>query len=259
MRAALAVAEEAAQLAMSYYGQTSRLGVKMKGRQDWLTEADGAVEALLRRRIAELFPNDGFLGEEGGGESAERLWVVDPIDGTANFARGDLAWCISIGYLENGVPELGVINAPVLREVFAAEKGKGATRNSKPIRCAGTRELNTAAVEIGWSSRLPVDDYIALARVVMQQGASAKRSASGALGICWVACGRTDAYLELHINSWDVAAGVVIAGEAGCVVNDFFCGDGLSRGNPILCSVPGLAPQLADLMGLDKARLLPSK
>ncbi len=244
---------------MSYFGRSDRLGVTLKGTQDWLTEADGAVEGLMRRRIGEMYPGDGFLGEEGGGSNAERLWIVDPIDGTANFARGDLAWCISIGYVERGVPQLGVIKAPVLNEVFAAECGRGATRNGVPIRRAATTDLKAAAIEIGWSSRLPIADYVRLVDSVMNRGASVKRSASGALGLCWVACGRTDAYLELHINSWDVAAGVVIAGEAGCVVNDFFAGDGLQMGNPILCAVPAFAADLADMMGLDKSRLLPSK
>lgn len=256
MSFALAVAEEAAELALGYFGDRSRLGVTMKGAQDWLTEADGAVEKLLRKRVAEVFPGDGFVGEEGGGEGADRLWVVDPIDGTANFARGDLLWCISIGYLERGRPELGVIHAPVIKETFAAARGKGATRNGLPIRVADTKDMRSAAIEAGWSTRRPLDDYVKLVHAIMARGASVKRSASGALGICWVAAGRTDGYVEHHINSWDVAAGLVIAREAGAVTNDFFDATALKAGNPILCATPALAPVIADLMGLDRAKLV---
>jgi myo-inositol-1(or 4)-monophosphatase len=90
----------------------------------------------------------------------------------------------------------------------------------------------------------------------MGLGASVKRSASGALGMCWAACGRTDGYLEHHINSWDVAAGLVIAQEGGCVVNDFFAGNGVEKGNPILCAVPALALPLARLMSMPSNALL---
>jgi myo-inositol-1(or 4)-monophosphatase len=250
------VAREAAALARGYFENRDRLATKMKGFQDFLTVADGEVEALLRRRVADAFPGDGFLGEEGGGGAAERLWVVDPIDGTANFARGEPHWCISIGYLEHGRPVLGLIEVPILGETFAAVAGAGATRNGKPIRVAATGEMRAAAVEIGWSARRPLAGYVDLVRKVMEQGASAKRSASGALGICWAACGRTDGYLELHINSWDVAAGLVIASEAGAVVNDFFAGSGLAEGNPVLCATPALAEALAAAMGLAPASLV---
>lgn len=252
---ARAVAREAATLALGYFQNRDRLQTKLKGFQDFLTVADGEVETLLRRRVAEAYPGDGFLGEEGGGEGAERLWIVDPIDGTANFARGDLHWCISIGYAERNRPVLGVVAAPSLGETFSAVKGGGATLNDKPIRVAPTSDMRSATIEIGWSARRPAKTYLDLVAKVMSLGAAPKRSASGALGMCWTAVGRTDAYLELHINSWDVAAGTVIAREAGALVNEFFTGDGLTKGNPILVATPALATPLADAMGLDRSLL----
>ncbi|KAB2851043.1 MAG: inositol monophosphatase [Hyphomicrobiaceae bacterium] len=251
-----AVAREAAALALDYYQNRDRLQTKLKGFQDFLTVADGEVEALLRRRVADAFPGDGFLGEEGGGEGAERLWIVDPIDGTANFARGDLHWCISIGYAERNRPVLGVVAAPSLGETFSAGQGGGATLNGKPITVAPTAEMRSATIEIGWSARLPAKSYLDLVARVMSLGAAPKRSASGALGMCWTAAGRTDAYLEMHINSWDVAAGTVIAREAGALVNEFFSGDGLRKGNPILVATPTLAGPLADAMGLSRSDLV---
>jgi myo-inositol-1(or 4)-monophosphatase len=254
--AAAALANEAAALASSYFQDRARIGTKMKGFQDFVTEADGAVEDLLRRRIAETFPADGFLGEEGGGSNNDNLWIVDPIDGTANFARGEPHWAVSIGFLRQGVPEIGVLAMPTLNELFAARRGHGATRNGEPIRVSGIDDMRTAAVEIGWSARRSTASYIGLVAKVMDMGATVKRSASGALGMAWAACGRVDAYLELHINSWDVAAGIVLAREAGAVVNDFFRDDWLDDGNPILVATPALADTLADAMGLERGQLL---
>lgn len=242
-----AVAREAGWLARRYFEDRSGLETRMKGYQDYLTAADGAVEALLRRRVSDAFPGDGFLGEEGGGNAARRLWIVDPIDGTSNFARGEPHWCISIGYVEDDVPQIGVIEMPVLGETFSARSGHGARCNGKPIHVSGTTDMEMAMVEIGWSARRTIDDYLRVVEGVMKLGGAPKRSASGALGICWAACGRTDAYLEAHINSWDVAAGIAIAVEAGAVVNDFFAGNGLEAGNPILVATPALAAPLAAL------------
>mgnify|MGYP001311035535 CR=1 FL=1 len=210
----------------------------------------------MRREIAAAFPGDGFLGEEGGGTDAENLWIVDPIDGTANFARGEPHWCISIGFVRRGLPETGVIFAPVTGEMFAARAGGGATLDGRPIRVATTTDPRSSAVEVGWSARLPSKTYVDVIEKLFALGAAPKRSASGALGMAWVAAGRTDGYLEAHINSWDVAAGIVLVREAGGVVNDFFAGDGLMQGNAILAAVPAMANVLADAMALDKSTLL---
>ena len=247
---ALGLAHEAGSLAMSYANNRERMATRMKGTQDFLTEADGAVETMLRSRLSRIFPDDGFVGEEGGGEGAENLWIVDPIDGTANFARGDLQWCISIGFLHKMKPVAGIIHAPVLGETFAAREGAGASLNGRPIKVSGGIDMKAASVEIGWSARRPFEEYVSLISKVGGMGASTKRSASGALGMCWVAAGRTDAYLELHINSWDVAAGIIIVTEAGGTVTDFFAGDGLADGNPILACSPAFADPLAEAMGL---------
>ena len=120
--AVLGLVEEASRLALGYFGRKDSLGVSMKGAQDWLTVADGAVEAFLRERLAVLFPNDAVIGEEGGGEASDAVWIIDPIDGTSNFARGDRTWCISIGLLLNGVPEIGIISAPALGEVYLGDR-----------------------------------------------------------------------------------------------------------------------------------------
>jgi myo-inositol-1(or 4)-monophosphatase len=249
------IARDAGILALQYFGKTETLAVSMKGAQDWLTAGDGAVENYLREKLAAVFPEDAVIGEEGAKEDlakeeATHVWIIDPIDGTANFARGDRNWCISIGFVINGEATIGVIHAPALDETYLAMKGKGATLNGQPIKVAATKDMGRAAIEIGWSNRLPLEGYLEMVEGGFRAGAAVKRSASGAMGLAHVACGRTDAYAERHINSWDVAAGIVIATEAGADVSDFFSSEGMKKGNPILCCTPELGKKLTEITGI---------
>jgi len=243
---ALRLATEAGALALRMRPPAGAASAKLKGAQDWLTEADGAVERLLSERLAEAFPADGFQGEEGGRVRAGSLrWVVDPIDGTANFMRGGNRFCVSLGCLDGDTPVIGVIVAPALGETFAACQGAGATLNGTPIHAAATTELSRATVELGWSLRRPREAFLALADRVIAAGAMPRLNGSGALGLADVAAGRTDAYIELHINLWDVAAALTILAEAGANVSDFMANDGATKGNAILASAPGIAETLA--------------
>src|SRR5271167_1722380 len=216
--------------------------VTLKGTQDWLTEADGAVERFLSERLAARFPADGFQGEEGGTTRGGALrWVVDPIDGTANYARGRPRFCVSLALLEDRTPLIGVLVAPAIGETFAACLGGGATLNGAAIRAAATTDLSRALVEVGWSHRRPAAAFTALLERVIEAGAAPRLGGSGALGLADVAAGRGDAYVELHINLWDVAAALVLLREAGAYVSPFLEGDGPERGNPILACAPGIA------------------
>lgn len=248
--AAQGLVAEAGRIALDYFGRKDSLGITMKGTQDWLTVADGTVEDFLRARLAELFPGDTVIGEEGGGDASDAVWIIDPIDGTANFAHGDRNWCISIGFLLKREPTIGIVLAPSLDELYVAQRGQGATLNGQTITVSATDDIQRAYVEMGWSPRVPSQRYLDMIGRGYSAGCSVKRGSSGTLGLCHVANGRTDAYAELHINAWDVAAGIVIAREAGGWVSDFFAGDGLSKGNPILCCTPALASQLRDITGI---------
>ena len=244
------MAIELGRIAMGYFTNSASLGISMKGAQDWLTIADGKVEARFRELIAEAFPGDAVMGEEAGGAASERLWIIDPIDGTANFARGDRMWCVSIGFVLNGRPEIGIIHAPALEETYLACRGKGATMNGARINVAGTSDIARASIEIGWSPRRPLKAYLDPVQTLFEQGASVKRGASGAMGMAHVAIGRTDAYAEAHINAWDVAAGLVLVAEAGGITNDFCSGDWLVEGNPIVVVTPGIALHVFDATGI---------
>ncbi len=243
---AIQLTTEAAKLALSMRPPLGASSGKLKGAQDWLTEADGAVESFLSERLAHAYPSDGFQGEEGGSTRYGTLrWVVDPIDGTANFMRGSKRFCVSLGCIEGDVPVLGVIVAPALEETFAACQGRGATLNGEPIHAAGTTDLTHATVELGWSLRRPHEAFMALTDRIITAGAMPRLNGSGALGLADVAAGRSDAYVELHINLWDVAAALVILREAGAAVSPFMAGDGATKGNPILAAAPGIAAALS--------------
>jgi myo-inositol-1(or 4)-monophosphatase len=243
---AVRLATEAAALALRLRPPPGASSAKLKGAQDWLTDADGAVERLLSGRLAQAYPADGFQGEEGGtARSGSLRWVVDPIDGTANFMRGSKRFCVSLGCLDGDTPVIGVIVAPALDETFAACAGAGATLNGAPIRAAETTDLARATVELGWSRRRPHEEFIALADRIIAAGTMPRLGGSGALGLADVAAGRIDAYLELHINLWDVAAALAILAEAGARLSPFMAGDGATNGNAILACASGIADELS--------------
>lgn len=225
--------------------------MSLKGPQDYLSDVDAAVERLIASAVAEAFPEDGLLGEEEGGEIKDNLWVVDPIDGTANFVRSIPHFCVSIAFLASGKVELGMILNPATDELFVARRGHGATLNGKAITVASTSAMTAASVELGWSARIPNERYLAMVDRVLAAGASFRRSGSGALGLAYVADGRTDAYAELHINAWDCLAGILLVTEAGGRVSDFLAGEGLLKGNVLLATAPGVAAAMAGLTGIE--------
>lgn len=246
---AAAIAVEAAALAQRLRAEGGGVA-SLKGAQDFVTAADGATERFIRDRLARDFPGEAVLGEEMGGaaEAAGPLWVVDPIDGTSNFARGGDRWCVSIGLVMGGRAVAGAIARHAPAEVFAAAEGHGATLNGAPMRAAATTEIGRAIIEAGWSLRVPVARFHRLAEAVMATGAGLRCGGSGALGLAEAAAGRLDAYLELHINSWDAAAAIAIAREAGCWTSAFDSGDWLARGNPVGVGAPALGARLAALL-----------
>lgn len=249
--AALDLAERAGELAMSMRPLPGSAMGTMKGPQDWVTEADGAVERFLSEELAAAFPSDGFQGEEGGVSRGGSLrWVADPIDGTSNFARGAARFCVSLACLDGATPLIGVLVAPALRETFWAWRDGGAWRNGDRIRAAETTRVDQAIMEVGWSRRRSNADYLAVCARVLADGAGLRQGGSGALGLADVAVGRLDGYAELHINLWDVAAALVLLREAGAAVSDFTSGDGSTKGNAIVACAPGLVGSWSDLPAL---------
>jgi myo-inositol-1(or 4)-monophosphatase len=249
--AACAIAREAGRLIRLRFEQRGdALTLKFKGPQDYLTETDAEVERLIAARLAESFPDDDFFGEEGGGSFGRDVWIVDPIDGTADFARGVPYFCVSIAFVRDGRTEVGVLYDPMHDELFAAQRGGGATLNGAPLKVSPITDIRQAVVELGWSSRVPFEGYAAVHARLHALGAGVKQRGSGALGIASVAMGRQDAYCELHINAWDAAAAVLLVEEAGGWANDFLTPECLQHGNRVIVCTPALREQLERAMDL---------
>lgn len=241
------LARDAGRLAHSAFGVSAST---LKGRHDIVTAMDGEVERFIRAALATRYPADAVLGEEQGGHGGERVWIIDPIDGTANYARGIPHYCVSIGYVERGEPRVGVLYDPSHDWLYSAARGEGAYRNGERLGVSPCGELGSATVECGWSTRRSTAAYVALIDRVLAAGCAIRRAGSGALGLADVAAGRVEAYCELHINSWDCAAGILLVHEAGGRTNDFFTGDALTHGNPILATNAALCATLAAVVGI---------
>jgi myo-inositol-1(or 4)-monophosphatase len=244
--AAQAVAREAGAVARRRFVDRS-FTVGFKSRQDYLTEVDGETEAFIAERLLQVFSNDGFIGEESKARPAGEggaSWVVDPIDGTANFARGVPHFCVSIACVAGAKIDVGVIYDPMRDELFAARRGGGARLNGAPIRASEAASLGPSTIEVGWNLRASADQYVALLRRVVLTGAAPFRTGSGALALAYVAAGRRDGFVEHHINAWDCLAGILLVSEAGGYVNDYLSGDGLTKGNALIACAPGIKDAL---------------
>jgi myo-inositol-1(or 4)-monophosphatase len=233
---------EAGALALDSFRST-HLVIEAKGLQDLVTAADREVEAFLIAGLQRAFPQDAFVGEESGthgdGTQAPATWVIDPIDGTSNFARGIDLWCISVGL---------VVYRPSGNELFTAMKGKGAFLNGQPIRVSDISQWEAARIDLGFSFRRPRSLYLTAVERLLEVRAEHARLGSAALGLAWVACGRYDGYWEAHVNSWDVAGGLCLVTEAGGKINGFLDGPALSQGNPVLASNSELFKRLMNLL-----------
>jgi len=247
--AACAVAREAGAVARRRFLDRSSFTVGFKGPQNFITEVDGEVERLIQSRLIETFAGDGFIGEEGpgiAGAPGAPIWVVDPIDGTSNFARGVPHYCVSIACVLGRAVEAGVIYDPMRDELFCARRGAGAWLNGARLRVAETAELGKATIEVGWNMRAGAAAFVALLSRVVATGAGVVRAGSGALGLAYVAAGRRDGYVENHINAWDCLAGNLLVAEAAGYVSDFLAGEGLRKGNPLIACAPGLKAALVE-------------
>jgi myo-inositol-1(or 4)-monophosphatase len=248
-RLAQEIVKEAGELAMQYYRRRG-LNVYSKGVQDVVTEADNACEKLIARAVFDAFPNDSFLGEEGGIQNpgSNIVWVVDPIDGTSNFVRGIPFWCVSLGIVLDRRPCIGVLYDPVNEDFYSAAEHSGAFKNGKIIRPSKVTRLDEALVGLGFSFRRPVGVHVRAIESCLTAHCEYNRLGSGALSLAYVGDGRLTGYWEAHMNSWDAAGGIAIVRAAGAYANDFFSGDGLQHGNSILTAAPGIADQLRKLL-----------
>ncbi len=197
-----------------------------EGRNNLVTEVDLACEKVIVDEIRAHFPDHSILGEEGGGsgENADCRWIIDPIDGTTNFARGIPLFVVSIGWERNGEVEAGVVFNPVMEELYFAQRGQGAWRNDQPIQVSGHDKLETSFLVTGFPYHWPKEEGNGPMDVfadLVQDGVPVRRLGSAALDLCWVACGRFEGFWEYNLQPWDIAAGYLMVEEAGGKVTNF--------------------------------------
>jgi myo-inositol-1(or 4)-monophosphatase len=211
------IAREAGALLAGYYSRG--IGYRLKGAYDLVTEADVASEKLICERLAASFPTHGFMGEESGahsGGSGEYRWIIDPLDGTTNFAHGFPAFCVSMGLERAGEMVVGIIYDPLRNEMFTAARGQGAWLNGERMEVSKASSLADCLVATGFPNRnrhrsINVHFYHQMAMATH----GVRRAGSAALDLAYVAAGRLDVFWEFGLNPWDMAAGVLMVTEAG--------------------------------------------
>jgi myo-inositol-1(or 4)-monophosphatase len=205
--------------------QRGGTAVRYKGPANPVTEIDEASQALIRGRLLASNPEHAFLGEEGGGmpsHEAEWMWVVDPLDGTKNFAHGYPHVCVSIALQQSGQSVLGVIHDPMRLETFTSVRGQGAFLNHRPISVSRTDSLRHSLLVTGFAAGHEAEHQLFSSLEIASEGV--RRDGSAALNLAYVAAGRLDGFFQLNLSPWDVAAGALLVQEAQGTVTDYFGG-----------------------------------
>jgi myo-inositol-1(or 4)-monophosphatase len=221
-KVALRAAHEAGRIHMRWLNKTSAV---VKGNPlDLVTEADKEAEAAVIKTIRRAFPSHAILAEESGasGNAGEHRWIIDPLDGTTNFAHGFPAFCVSIAYEHRGRVQVGIVFDALHKDLFTARRGKGAQLNGKPIRVSKAKTLATSLLATGfpYDRRERRRFYMCFWEDMMTRVEGVRRAGSAALDLASVACGRLDGFWEFGLKPWDVAAGSLLVKEAGGTVTN---------------------------------------
>jgi myo-inositol-1(or 4)-monophosphatase len=250
-----AAADAAARIHRGHVG--ARLDISTKSSAtDLVTEVDRLSETAIRAVIGSHFPNHTILGEEAGEAGAESAyrWIVDPLDGTVNYAHGFPFYSVSIALEVAGAIELGVVVDTAHGERFAAARGRGASLNGVPIRVSETRSLGESMLATGFAyGGEVVAENLALFAKLLPRTRAIRRPGSAALDLCMVACGRFDGFWELKLNAWDVAAGMLLVQEAGGTVTGPHGAPYRFSDHALIASNGHLHAALSDALGLGLA------
>jgi len=217
------LAVEAGDFLLRHAGGRRRVRYKGRGSFNPVTEMDRASEERIVRGIRRAFPDHAIVAEEGGARGdSPCCWYVDPLDGTTNYAHGLPLWGVSVGFAVRGRVEAGVVYAPALGSLFWAARGRGAFRNGRPIRVSRTRRLAEALLATGFPYREPGRSRnLRLFGAFMARAQAIRRPGAASLDLAWLAAGALDGFWEFDLGAWDLAAGTVLAEEAGARVTDF--------------------------------------
>jgi myo-inositol-1(or 4)-monophosphatase len=229
-------------------------GLKVRAKQanDFVTQVDQQAEEAIMGIVRNSYPEHGFHAEESGRTEGkgEYVWIIDPLDGTTNFIHGFPQYCVSIGVQHRGSLAHAVIYDPLKNELFTASKGRGAFLNDRRIRVSKCLRLEEALVGTGFPFReiTRIDLYVRQLKNLMTGSSGVRRAGAAALDLAYVACGRLDAFWELGLSPWDMAAGALLIQEAGGLVGDLSGeGDYLEKGE-VCAATPKVFPQLLEAL-----------
>lgn len=241
--------KKAGEKAIVYFESIGDLVVQQKGAQDLVSNADLEVEVFIRQRIAESYPNDAIVGEEHANVEGVSgyTWVIDPIDGTANFLTAIPSWCVVLACVHNDQTKLGVVYEPSHNEMFWGAMGAGAFLNDKPMKVSPSTALNVGSTGIGMNGRTATNLTVSYIKKLVDRGGVFYRNASGALMLSYVAAGRLIGYAEPHMNAWDCLAGQLLIAEAGGCVENQSANDMLINGGRVVASGPGVFEEMVKI------------
>ena len=226
--------------------------VRSKRMNDFVTKVDHAAEESIIEIVRKAYPDHAVLAEESGAstERSEYQWVIDPLDGTTNFIHGFPQYCVSIAIRHREALAHGVIYDPVKNELFTASKGRGAFLNDRRIRVSKCLRLGDALIGTGFPFKElgQIERYTGQLKQIMQKTAGVRRAGAAALDLAYVACGRLDAFWELGLSAWDMAAGALMIQEAGGLVGDLRGEDGYLESGEIACATPKIFPPLLEIL-----------
>lgn len=237
-KTALDVAQAGGDTALRGFGKTKQIDFK-SSHTDLVTEFDQLAQKVIVNILQARYPSHGILAEENLSTDldADYVWVIDPIDGTTNYAHHSPIFCVSIGLLHQGEPIIGVVYAPRMLEMFVAVKGQGATLNGRPIETSKIEQLSQSVLATGfYYDETIIQKNLIYFGSLIHQSRAIRRLGSAALDMCWVAAGRFDAYWEMGLKPWDVTAGRIMITEAGGKISDFEGGKYEIDTHNLLCS-----------------------
>ena len=243
------IARSGGALALDYFRRLDSLLIEDKGPQDFVSEADKAVELHIRAAIEAAFPDDGIVGEEHAPKPSRSgyVWIIDPIDGTSNFIAGIPVWCVVIAIVKDDATQIGVTFDPVHDEMFLARRGGGATLNGAQIRCPSDRTITRGSVSTGYCARISAEETLRLLEGVLSRGGVFHRNASGALSLAYVAAGRLIGYIEGHMNPWDCLSGQLLVHEAGGQVENQSAETMITEGGRVVAGGAGVFDILVEI------------
>ncbi|AVY93381.1 MULTISPECIES: inositol monophosphatase family protein [Microvirgula] len=253
MHPMLTIAVKAARRAANIIQRASNnldlIRAEQKQHNDFVSDVDRAAEAAIIDMIRDAYPKHAILAEESGGASlsdAEYLWIIDPLDGTTNFLHGYPQYCVSIALAHKGQIQQAVVYDPNRNDLFTASKGGGAFLNDRRIRVSKRISLADSLISTGfpYTDVSYLDQYLAMFADMIRKTAGVRREGSAALDLCYVASGRVDGYWELNLKSWDIAAGSLIAQEAGAIVTDVFGEQGWLESGDVVAANPKVLAQM---------------